>query len=108
MNGQKYFQSRIALVLILGLLLESCHSGAKKQGANAAQNSDSAKIGDKLSCCTSNLSTRIGNLKNDSFTSQNGTDKNASLDDMVFISGGTFVMGVIQYGADRINFRGMK
>lgn len=93
MNGQKYFPGRIAIVVLLAFTFGGCHSRPKNPDTTVAQKTDSLKINDKQNCCSSNLPVRpfIGTA--DSIKNNNLSAKQSNHDGMVFIPGGSFVMG---------------
>jgi formylglycine-generating enzyme required for sulfatase activity len=92
MKGLKYFQVWIAIAVLLAFTFDGCHSSPKNPDSNETQKTDSVRIKDTLSCCSSNLPSRFINSGNAEGTN-NESAKVSTHDDMVFISGGSFVMG---------------
>ena len=91
MKELKYFQSRIVFAAVLVFILGACHSGQKKTDTTTEQKTDS--VNGKMSCCSSNLPVRPFMGKTDSIKINNSSAKQSNHDDMVFIPGGSFVMG---------------
>ena len=91
MKELKYFQSRIAFAAVLVFILGACHSGQKNTDTTTEQKTDS--VNGKMSCCSSNLPVRPFMGKTDSIKINNSSAKQSNHDDMVFIPGGSFVMG---------------
>lgn len=91
MKELKYSQSRIAFAAVLVFILGACHSGQKNTDTTTEQKTDS--VNGKMSCCSSNLPVRPFMGKTDSIKINNSSAKQSNHDDMVFIPGGSFVMG---------------
>lgn len=91
-KGLKYIQSGMAVAMLLAFLFDDCHSRSKNPDTIVAQKTDSLGIKDTLSCCSSNLPSRFINSGNAGVTNNEST-KVPTHDDMVFIPGGSFVMG---------------
>ena len=91
MKELKYTQSRIAFAAVLVFILGACHSGQKKTDTTTEQKTDS--VNGRMSCCSSNLPVRPFMGKTDSIKINNSSAKQSNHDDMVFIPGGSFVMG---------------
>ena len=89
----KYFQSQILIVVFLAFTVGGCHSRPKTSNGNTVQNTDSVKMGDTLSCCSSNLPSRPFMQVVDTIQNKSEASAKARHDDMVFIQGGTFLMG---------------
>ncbi len=87
----KYFQVWIAIAVILASTLIGCHSKTKNPHKGVEQKIDSVK--GKLSCCSSNLPVRPFIVPADTIKTNYSSVKQSNLDDMVFIRGGSFVMG---------------
>ena len=90
-KGLKYFQAWIALAVLLAFGFDGCHSRPKNPEKGVEQKIDS--VNGKLSCCSSNLPIRpfIGTA--DSIKNNYSSAKQSNHEDMVLISGGSFVMG---------------
>lgn len=91
-KGLKYFQVWIVIAVLLAFTLDGCHSRPKNPDSNETQKTGSLGIKDTLSCCSSNLPSRVINSKNSASTSNDST-KTPSHDDMILIPGGSFEMG---------------
>lgn len=89
----KYFQWKIAFALLLALVLGGCHSKPKNLDTSMMQQTDSVRMADKLSCCSSNLPARPFVNGEDAIRNNNGSANQSSHDDMAFIPEGIFIMG---------------
>jgi len=78
---------------LLVLILSGCHSKTTKSDKKAEQKTDILALGDTMSCCSSNLPARSFMAAIDAVKPDAGSGKKSGHDDMVFISGGTFLMG---------------
>lgn len=92
-KGLKYFQGLTAVAALLAFMFGACHSGSKKTDTTVEQRTDSVKINDKQNCCSSNLPTRPFGNAEDTIKTNKGSAKQSGHEDMVFISGGSYVMG---------------
>ena len=92
MSGQNYFRCRYMIGILFLSIIAACQSTPKTKDESAAQKTASAEMGDKLACCSSNLPARP--FPGTTPIPQTADPKKQSLaDDLVYIEGGTFVMG---------------
>lgn len=87
------FLKNTALLLITILFLSACHSTSTKQGGEKTAASDTLSKKDTASCCTTNMPSRFGEISGTHSGVSTGTQTKASLENMVFIPGGTYTMG---------------
>ena len=87
------FLKNTALLLITILFLSACHSTSTKQGEEKTAPSDTLSKKDTASCCTTNMPSRFGEISGTHSGVSTGTQTKASLENMVFIPGGTYTMG---------------
>jgi formylglycine-generating enzyme required for sulfatase activity len=93
MKQNKLLGIRKSIVLFVMITLIACSPKSKQKAENAGQISNKTVKNDTLSCCSSNLPSRIGGLKADSTSQQIGSVNKLNLEDMVFIPEGSFTMG---------------
>lgn len=83
----------VALVLMVLLAFSACRPKSQQKVENAGPIDGNIAQSDTLSCCTSNLPSRIGGVKTAPATLVDGSDIKTDLDGMVFIPEGSFTMG---------------
>jgi formylglycine-generating enzyme len=83
----------MAMAVLLAFTFGGCHSGTKKADTTVVQKTDLVRINGKLNCCSSNLPARPFGNAEDTVKNNLGSAKQSNREDMVFISGSSFVMG---------------
>lgn len=89
----KYFQSQILVAVLLALTFAGCHSRPNTSNESIVQNINSIKKSDTLSCCSSNLPSRPFMQATDTVQNKSESSTKFKQDDMVFVPGGTYLMG---------------
>jgi len=86
-------QNQIFIAVLISFALGGCHSKPKNSTAERVQMADSTKMSDTLTCCSSNLPARPFLQATDTTQNKSESSTKSSHDDMVYIPGGSFVMG---------------
>ena len=86
-------QNQIFIAVLISFALGGCHSKPKNSNADMIQMADSTKMSDTLTCCSSNLPSRPFLQATDIIQNKSESSTKSSHDDMVYIPGGSFVMG---------------
>lgn len=92
LNIPDFFKKTVSLLAII-VALNGCHSASTKQANEKAVGNDRLTKKDTASCCTTNMPSRFGEVSGTQSGTSTGSQVKARLDNMVFIPGGTFVMG---------------
>ena len=90
---QKYFHSRITAAIFLASSVGGCHTKSQKSDKSEIQKTDSVGMGDKLNCCSSGLPSRPFMQAGDTIQNKIGSNNESTHEGMIFIPGGSFVMG---------------
>lgn len=87
------FIKETASLLAVLVALNGCHSVSTKQSNEKNVGTDTLSKKDTASCCTSNMPSRFGETAGNQTGTLTASQNKASLDNMVYIPGGTFTMG---------------
>ncbi|BBE20390.1 sulfatase modifying factor 1 precursor [Aquipluma nitroreducens] len=87
------FIKETASLLAVLVSLNGCHSVSTKQSNEKNVGTDTLSKKDTASCCTSNMPSRFGETAGNQTGTLTASQNKASLDNMVYIPGGTFTMG---------------
>ena len=91
MKQNRMFKNRKTTIYVIFILLAFCACLPKSQ--QKVENAGQIEQSDTLSCCSSNLPSRIVGIKADTASLQNGPANKTDLEGMVFIPEGSFIMG---------------
>lgn len=92
LNILGFFKNPVSLLVVL-YSLSTCHSVSTKQGNEKASDNGPQTQKDSVNCCTTNMPLRFGKVSGNQSGISADTQTKASLENMVFIPGGTFTMG---------------
>lgn len=86
------FKNTVSMLVVM-VALSACHSSSTKQANEKASGNETQAQKDTASCCTTNMPSRFGEASGTQSGTSGSMQTKASLDNMVFIPGGTFTMG---------------
>lgn len=86
------FKNTVSMLVVM-VALSACHSSSTKQANEKDSGNKTQAQKDSASCCTTNMPSRFGEASGTQSGTSGSKQTKASLENMVFIPGGTFTMG---------------